>query len=167
MEFSARKHNIENIFVLIVFGIFSIMILLVLVLGANSYHSLVKQDRENYESALIPAYVCAKVRSYDTEGAVSTGAFSAKDDRSTLHLYQTIEGETYDTRIYYYKGYIYELFTLKGADLEPEAGNKIYPAAALTFSRKKNVITLTATDQNGTTSQATVGIRSGREASHE
>ena len=59
------------------------------------------------------------------EQGVAIGGFQkaeTPDGIQTLHLYEEHKDGVYDTRIYYYKGQIYELATLKGVswNITPE-----------------------------------------------
>lgn len=158
-----QQHNIESAFVLVLFAVFAMTIVAVLALGANSYQKLVERDNESYNKRIITSYVSAKIRNNDTNGNVVVGGFakaSKEDGIDTLHLYQEIEGEKYDTRIYYYNGYIYELFTLVDLEFDPEAGNEVMEAKGLAFETKGNVIEIRSVDKEGRISTATVALRS-------
>lgn len=158
-----QKHNIENAFVLILFAVFAVTIMAVLALGANSYQALVKRDTESYNKRIITSYVTAKIQNHDENGNVAVGGFakvSKEDGIDTLHLFQEIDGQKYDVRIYYYDGYIRELFTLANLDITPEAGNKITEAGGLSLQQKGSVIEILATDADGLKNTATVSVRS-------
>ena len=166
MKGKLQQHNIESAFVLILFAVFAMTIVAVLALGANSYQKLVERDNESYNKRIITSYVTAKIRNNDTSGNVAVGGFakaSEDDGIETLHLYQEIEGEKYDTRVYYYNGHIYELFTLVNLSFDPEAGNKVMDAKGLYFREKNNVIEITSVDQDGRRNTASVALRSGKE----
>ena len=159
-----QQHNIENAFVLVLFAVFAVTIMAVLALGANSYQALVQRDTNGYNKRIITSYVTAKIRNHDSSDSVAVGGFakvSEDDGIETLHLFQTIEGEKYDVRIYYYDGYIRELFTLADLDIKPEAGNKITEAGGLSLKQNGNIIEILAKDANGVENTATVAVRSG------
>ena len=167
MRGKSQKHNIESAFVLVLFAVFAVTIVAVLALGANSYKSLVERDNESYNKRIITSYVSAKIRNNDAIGAVAVGGFARAEEPDgvdTLHLYQMIEGQMFDLRIYYYDGHIYELFTVADNEIEPEAGNPIMEAEGLSFSQDGRVIEITAVDANHLTNTATVTIRSESEA---
>ena len=160
------KHNIEGVFILLLFAVFAVTIVAVLALGANSYKNLVKRDDDAYNKRIITSYVTARIRDNDVSGAVATGGFAKPekpDGVDTLHLYQTIEGQKFDLRIYYYNGYIYELFTTADNEIEPEAGNPIMEAEGLSFEQKGSLIEISAVDAGGRSNTATVALRSDRE----
>ncbi len=164
MKMINPKHNIESAFVLVLFAVFAVAIVAVLALGARTYKGLVERDNDSYNKRIITSYVSAKIRNNDVQGAVAVGGFANVDDDgeiNTLHMYQDIEGATYDLRVYYYDGKIYELLTLSGTDLNPEDGNAIMDAQGLSFAREGNIIHITAKDADGRENRATVTLRSG------
>ena len=159
-----QQHNIESAFVLVLFAVFAMTIVAVLALGANSYRKLVERDNEGYNKRIVTSYVSAKIRDNDTDGNVAVGGFASageEDGINTLHLYQVIEGERFDTRIYYYDGYVYELFTLEDLEFKPEAGNPVMEAKGLSFKMDGGVIEIETVDTEGHTNTATVALRSG------
>ena len=160
-----QQHNIENAFVIVLFAVFAVTIIAALALGANSYQSLVKRDNDSYNKQIITSYVTAKIRNHDLRDGVAVGGFAKvtkEDGIDTLHLYETIEGVRYDVRIYYYGGYIRELFTVADLDLKPEAGNKIVEAKGLSLEQSQDVIRILATDTSGLQDTSVVALRSER-----
>lgn len=166
MKMKFPRHNIEGVFILLLFAVFAVAVVLVLALGANSYKSLVERDDDAYNKRIITSYVSAKIRDHDTKGAVTAGGFAKPDEPDgidTLHLYQTIEGQKFDVRIYYYKGYIYELFTTANNEIEPEAGSPIMEAQGLSFQKEGPLIEISAVDASGRAGTAVVAVRSDEE----
>lgn len=163
MKVKFQKHNIEGAFVLVLFAVFAVTIVAVLALGANSYKNLVERDNEAYNKRIITSYISAKIRSNDSRGTIAVGGFAEADKEDgidTLHLYQTVEGQKFDMRIYYYQGYIYELFTMADNDMEPEAGNPVMEAKALSFEKEGTLVKISSVDANNLSNSATVAIRS-------
>lgn len=162
MKRSAQKHNIESAFVLVLFAVFAVAVVAVLALGANNYKSMVERDNNAYNERIITSYVSAQIRNNDTLDAIAIGGFQSPDKEDgvqTLHLYEEIEGMRYDTRIYYYKGKLYELFSSTESELKPEDGVAIMDAQELRFEREKNLIHIWSKDAKGRESHATVGVR--------
>ena len=158
------KHSIDKVFVFILFGIFAILVGTVLLLGVNNYKSLIKRNKEAYNERIAIDYIAEKVRHNDTLGGVSVSDFFVKKDGiSTLHLYQEMEGDRYETRVYYYKGYIRELFTLEGIEVQPEDGNPIMKAKDLSFSFKNQQLTIVSIDDDGVQSSLALYLRSGED----
>lgn len=165
-KIKTEKHNIEGVFVLLLFAVFAIAVVAVLALGASGYKKLVERDEQSYNRRVITAYISAKIRENDTRGACEVGGFTKADTPDgidTLHMYQKIDGEVYDTRIYFYDNHIYELLTLADIEIRPEAGSPVLEARGLMFSHNGNVIEITAKDEEGREGTATVALRSGSE----
>lgn len=166
MKVRLPKHNIEGAFVLVLFAVFAIAIVAVLALGANSYKSLVKRDDDAYNKRIITSYVTAKIRNSDNYNSVKVGSFGAgknNEDVNTLHLFETVDGDVYDLRIYFYDGYVYELLTTKDNDIEPEAGSKIVEASGLSFEKEDSLLRIKSIDTLGRENVATVALRSSEE----
>lgn len=164
MKRNSPGHNIEGVFVLLLFAVFAIAVVAVLALGADRYKNLVKRDDDAYNRRVITSYITARIRANDTYDAVETGGFKKageKDGIDTLHLYQSIDGEVFDLRIYCYDGYLYELFTIADNEIEPEAGNPIIEAEKLSFEQEGKRIRISATDTAGRENYAVVSFRSG------
>ncbi|MBO5487296.1 MAG: DUF4860 domain-containing protein [Eubacterium sp.] len=165
-KMKSEKHNIDGAFVLVLFAVFAVTIVAVLALGANSYKKLVERDEDSYNRRIITSYVTAKIRENDSMEALEVGGFTRADTPDgidTLHMYQTIEGEVYDTRIYFYDNHIYELLTLADIKINPDAGSPIMEAKGLSFQRNGNVVEIVAKDAEGREGTATVALRSGSE----
>lgn len=166
MRNTAGKHRIDGVFVLLLFSIFAVCVLLVLLTGAGSYRRLTERDAESYDQRIAVQYVAAKIRGADADDCIFTGDFSgtAASDGDTLHLLEKIGGVLYDTRVYYYEGYIRELFTAADAAFSPEDGNPVLSARGLAFDWNGRLLTVTATDEAGKTTTLTLAPRSGEGA---
>ncbi|MBE5906625.1 MAG: DUF4860 domain-containing protein [Lachnospiraceae bacterium] len=142
-----NRHNMDSVFVLLLFAVFAGCILLVLLFGASSYESLVRRDNQAYNSRTAISYIAAKVRHSDERNSIFIGSFadrtdSSKDDISTLYLkFPTDEG-TYFTKIYYYDGYIREVLCADDSGLSPEDGNEILKAKGISFLQEGNLVTV-------------------------
>jgi hypothetical protein len=157
-----QQHNMEKEFVFVIFAVFTIFVMMALALGTNQYQTLVNRDNELYNKQIITSYVAAKIRSFDESEGVEAGGFSKgrrEDDIETLHLYQKIDGERYEIRIYYYEGYIRELFTEVESSLTPDAGNKIVEAKELSLKQRGKMIEIDAVDGDGFRNTSTVYLR--------
>ncbi|MFW5629249.1 MAG: DUF4860 domain-containing protein [Acetivibrio ethanolgignens] len=161
-----KRYYIEGVFVFLLFTIFAGAIIIILSLGTNSYRKLVERDNRVYDKHLGTSYVAAKIRGNDIEGAIAVGGFveaEKEDGIETLHIYENIDGEWYDTRIYYYAGAIRELFTFKGNQMDPEDGIAVIDAKAMKLLKTEERIIISITDVWGNIDRMTVGIRSGKE----
>lgn len=122
-----QHHIVDILFVLALFGVFTVCILALVTMGADVYRNTVRSSEENYESRTASAYLVQKIRQNDTEGAVQVGQLENTD---AIILSQTIEGKEYLTYLYYNNGFLKELLVQKGTNLvgNPlEAGQNIMP----------------------------------------
>ena len=138
-----QKHHMDGLTALLLFGVLAVCILSVLLLGADAYRRLTERDQTAFDRRTAVQYLATKVRQADAAGAVTVTSFdgavppeesgirSASGD--TLLLTENIEGTPYCTRIYYYDGYIREVFGECGVEMLPEDGEKILEARGLLF----------------------------------
>ncbi|MEG2441278.1 MAG: DUF4860 domain-containing protein [Acetivibrio sp.] len=161
MKKKMEEHSIDGVFVLLVFGIYGMLLLALLLLGANNYKNLVEKNDHAYNKRIGVSYIAAKIRHNDTAGEIKIGGFTDKEDNiSTLHLYQKLEEEIYETRIYYYKGYIREMLTLPDLEVEPEDGNIVMKAKALKFTESEGTLIIYCTDEGGEETSLRLCLRS-------
>jgi hypothetical protein len=160
------KHHIDGVFVLLLFGVFAACVLMVLLTGAGSYQRLTERDAHSYDQRICVQYLAARVRHADTTGGVFVGTFDGKPEEAgdTLFLAETLDGETYWTRIYYYDGYVRELFTAADGEFEPEDGDPVLTAQSLSFSLKDGLLTAETADADGEAAELTLALRSGEGA---
>ena len=159
----ASQHNIDGAFVLVVFAVFAITVIAVLALGANSYRNLVSRDNDAYNRRILTSYVTTKIRSADGYEGVAVGGFAdpAQDDGvNTLHLYLDIDGDTYDQRVYFYEGKVYELLTGLGSNIPPEDGVEMLDAEDLSFEMSDGLIMVSATDTDHRENHTAIAVRS-------
>ena len=120
-----NRHNIDVVFVLVLFAVFAVSVLMVLMLGVSSYNDITHRMEDNYENRTAVAYIAEKMRQNGGEDCVSIGQYS---EQPALIMEETIDGEDYATYIYYYDGSLREIFTYKDNFLEPQAGEVIVDA---------------------------------------
>ena len=158
-----RKHYIGGLLALLLLCVFAACVLSVLLAGAGTYRRLTERDRASYDSRTATQYLATRIRQADRQGAVSVRAFEGRD---ALVLTEEIDGELYETRIYYCDGYLRELFTVAGADLAPEDGEKILPAGsflAYADDPAEGQLRLRIQVANGDWEELTLLLRAGRE----
>lgn len=102
---------VDILFVLALFGVFTLSALMLVSVGAEVYRHTVSDMSENYEARTAVSYLTEKIRQNDTvigEKNIGISEFSGKQ---ALMLAQNIEGEIYYTYLYFHDGYLKELFT--------------------------------------------------------
>lgn len=150
-----KKHNVDIIFLMVLFLIFTFSAVSVLLMAVNSYRSVVYANEENANTRTAVAYVRERVRSYDNAGAVQIIRF---DDRDAIEI---DEGDGIQLIIYCYDGYLMELETKEGAGVTPDFGNKIIEVNNMELSWKNSqLIELQLEDANGENQVVEIGIKS-------
>ena len=125
-----RSSRIDTVFVLIIFCVFAISVLMVLMLGANIYRSMNDISREGYDERTGLSYIWTKVKNNDEEGRIHIGDFHGL---SALCFDEEFDWVTYRTMVYFYDGWVYELFSEVGLDFLPEDGAQIIQIDDLRF----------------------------------
>lgn len=126
-----HRHIVDILFVLALFGLFTISALMLVTVGAEVYRNTVEDMDSNYEARTSFAYLTEKIRQNDATGSVSIGML---ENIPALILSQTIDDQEYLTYLYYHEGCLKELLMKKGADLVGDplsAGNTVMPLAKL------------------------------------
>ena len=92
--------------------VFASAMLFVLITGARFYQNIAAVMDEQFKERTCLSYIVANVRHYDAAGSVSIGDFNGVD---ALVLREETEDGVNNTIIYFYEGYIYELYAPVGS----------------------------------------------------
>lgn len=160
MERQVKKNHMTGLAVLLAFTLFAAAVLLVLLTGADTYARLVRRSEESFHSRTAAQYLTTRLQQADREGALSVEDFGGTQ---ALVLRQELEGEVYETRIYCLDGYLRELFAAEDSGLTPEDGEKVVPAAALTFHSRDGMLLAELTHGEGTVQTLRFFPRTGEE----
>lgn len=160
------KHELDGIFILLLFALFAGSLLLVLLTGAGSYKRVADRDAETYARSTCLQYIAAKVRHADQIGGVKLGSFTSPEEPkadaiSTLYLIQEIDEVSYATRVYWYDGAVRELFSEMTLSMKPEDGNQVLDAKGLTFRVQDGLLEVMSLDANGVEDRLLLSLRSG------
>ncbi len=152
----AKKHNIDIMFLMVLFLIFTFSAVSVLLMAVNSYRAVVNSNESNSNARTAIAYIRETVRQHDEAGAIDIAKF---DGVSAIEM---SEGEGYNLYIYQYDGYLMELEAKDGAGIKAEFGNKILEINSLDFSwqKGKNLILVQIEDASGNNQEVNIGIKS-------
>lgn len=119
---SPRKHTVDILFVITLFAVFAISVMTLTGVGARVYESIVNRMDENFNSRTAFTYISNKVHQSDADGNVTLGEFGGVE---ALIISEEIDNITYNTYLYYYDGYLKELFTRAGQNFDPKYGDDI------------------------------------------
>jgi hypothetical protein len=122
--------KIDTIFVLIIFCVFALSVLMVLMLGASVYSNMTDITRTGQDERTLLSYVWTKVKNGDDAGSIYVGEFCGLPALCFDEEYGELQ---YQTAIYHYDGWVYELFYEKGYDFSPEDGVQIMEIDDLRF----------------------------------
>lgn len=155
-----KDHSLNGLLALLLFGVFAACVLSVLLTGADAYQRLTERDRLSYESRTAAQYIATRVRQADRSAGVTVGTFGTSD---ALELWETVDGETYLTRVYCYDGWLRELFSDAEGDFSPEDGEKVLEADSLTLTLSPEGLLEVALTEEGSCQQVLLHLRSGGE----
>ena len=152
-----KNHQIDMLFVLLLYGMFTLLSLLMILIGTSVYKRSVSESdiRSNTRASL--SYVANKIRAGDAAGMISL------EKREGIELLVIREG-SFETLIYYYDGTLREDFS--SAELnalreewKPEQGEKLVSVSSFSIKEEGGLFTLCSTDANGTESTLQVFLR--------
>ena len=132
-----RSSQITQVLALLCLLIFALCVLLVVLMGAKCYQDLVDRGEVSYADRTALQYLTTRVNQAES---VEIGEFEGIE---TLILKETIEGESYTTRVYCLDGWLRELYTVPGAKVPPNAGTPILEGEKLELSLQGSLLKLT------------------------
>ncbi len=153
----------ETLLMLLVFGIFAVLAVLLTLMGAKAYRSISRQMDENNALRSSLSYVANKVRAGDTAGGVS---LEERGGMQVLCLSETVDGDTYETLLYFADGWLREYAAVAGYadEIQPDSGEKIVELYDFSMQMEENLLTLTAAAEEGDSVSLKLTIRSEEEA---
>lgn len=119
-----RKNNssIDTMAVLLLYLLFSMLVIFTFVAGIKAYHSVRNRNHNNYALRTTLQYVSNKVKAYQSKGAVSAGKINGRD---ALIIKEEIDGRLFHTYIYEDKNKLYELFIEDNTQIDLSWGVEI------------------------------------------
>lgn len=156
MRKQASQHHIEGLLILLLFGLFAACVLMLLLTGAGAYSRLTERDALAFDRRVCAQYIVERVHQADCEGGVSVEPFGG----TTALL---LEQDGWVTRVYWYDGYMMELYTDAEAELEPRDGEKIMELDDLSLELDGNLLTARFSGEGGTDTLR-LSLRSGEGA---
>lgn len=158
MKKKSTEYHFSGLAALLLFGVFATCVAMVLIVGADVYRRLVARDQTVYNRNTCMQYVATRVRQAEEPDWISVEEFGGVN---ALALSDSLG---YITRIYYYDGYIMELYTKADNILSPKAGEQVIEAGGLDFTMENGLLTITVMDPEGEQSTLRLSVRGGEEA---
>ncbi|MCR5144491.1 MAG: DUF4860 domain-containing protein [Lachnospiraceae bacterium] len=157
MEQSLKK-RLQSFLPIILFVVFAICLMGLTVLSARVYEQVQKERNVNFAETTCADYIRTKVGNYDELEKVDIGSFGEGD---AIYLYETIDGETYETILYVFDGYLMEQYQQASSEVLAGAGNKIMEADDLEIEKDSENILSCKILIKDSWEEVKVSIRSG------
>ena len=133
-----KNHSsITQTLAMLCLAIFALCVLLVLLTAGTAYRRLVDRGEEAYTRRTAVQYLTTRIRQAET---VAVGDWAGSD---MLVLGETLDGESYTTRVYCCEGWLRELYGVPGAQLPPTAGQTLLEAEQLELKLEEDLLTVT------------------------
>ena len=129
------KSRIDTVFVLLLFCVFAVSVFLVLILSGSTYRNMIDISQDGQNERIVLSYIRTKARHIDEGGGITLGDFGGV---TALLLQEDLGGVPFVTRIYWYNGWLHELFHEYGLDFTPDEGIPLLQAESLDFETMDN-----------------------------
>lgn len=129
-----KGSKLTELLALMVLLVFSLCIMVVLLTGTQVYRRLLDKGEREFAGRTGVRYITTRVRQARN---VFVEDFK---DCSALVFPEEIDGEVYRTLLYWYDGYVYELFCDKPEYLYPEDGERVLESEALRFEIQNDLL---------------------------
>ena len=135
MNKAARSQRLDTVFVLIIFSVFAVSVLIVLMLGASIYQNMAEVSQEGADERSVLAYIWTKSKNFNDAGMIYVSEYHGSN---ALMIDEELGGTRYQTIIYYYDGWLYELFSEYGLTFSPEDGVRVMRLSDLAFETARH-----------------------------
>ena len=132
---SKENRAFDTTFILILLSIFAVTVLLTVIFSMNAYKSINETTNKNFNHISPLSYIASKVRQSDVSDAIR---IEEKEETKALVIKTFSDNEIYETWIYNYDGYIYEIYVDEYADFSLSDGTAIYENNKIEFSIDDN-----------------------------
>lgn len=119
---ATQIHSVPALFSLLLFGLFTLFLLLMLLFSARAYQQETVYFQEEDSLGTASAYITAKFRQHDTPGGIFA---SELDGIPALCFRDTINDQDYTTYLYLEQNNLKELFAPADTDISSAAGTSI------------------------------------------
>ena len=155
----SERGLVHTVCVLAVICMFGISAMMLGSVGASVYKNIAERNLNSFELRTSLSYVKTKINQYDEVGKI---AIKEENGLKMLVLSEEVEGEIFDTSVYFYKGKLYEITGARGMKFKPEDGFSILSVDSFEISKKDGLVKLVTTDDDGSTETLYVKLRTVR-----
>ncbi len=152
----SERGLVHTVCVLVVICMFGISAMMLGSVGASVYKNIAERNLNSFELRTSLSYVKTKINQYDEVGKI---AIKEENGLKMLVLSEEVEGEIFDTSVYFYKGKLYEITGARGMKFKPEDGFSILSVDSFEISEKDGLVKLVTTDDDGGTETLYVKLR--------
>lgn len=143
---------------LLLIAMFGMLAAGVMTLGITVYKNLTAVSAENYFQRTALSYYVNQIRTADSAGAVELGVLGGGD---AILLHERIGDESYTTYLYYYDGYLCELYAEGSTQFLPGDGTRILAAGGFSASTDGVSLNISVTAADGSVYMVAVTPRCG------
>lgn len=152
MRKKTTGYHMDGLIALLLFGVFAACLLAVLLTGAGAYKRLNARNEENYARRTCLQYVANRVHQAAKPSDVRTEAFG---DGTALLM---ADRDDFVTRVYFYDGYLMELYSSSAFALGPQDGERIMEIGGLDLSLEEGMLKVKVTDRAGESSELILAL---------
>ncbi len=163
MHLRQKRHSIDSLFTFLLLIVFSMFTLILAGTGAAVYKNSAAHLEENYTSRTAVAYVAEKIRQHDLSDSIW---LTDVEQHPALALRTTAEEAEFITYIYFYDGFLCELFIR--AESEPSAalGSRLVELSSFEIRESEpQLFCITAVSPEGNELSMTVHLQAGSSGS--
>lgn len=150
------KGLVHTVCILAVICMFGISAMMLGSVGASVYKNIAERNLDSFELRTSLSYLKTKINQYDEIGKIS---IEEKDGIKMLILSEEVEGEIFDTTVYFYKNKLYEITGAQGMTFKPEDGFAILNVDSFEITEENGLVKLTTTDDDGGSETLYVKLR--------
>ncbi|MBR6028589.1 MAG: DUF4860 domain-containing protein [Clostridia bacterium] len=134
-----QNHAMSGVFVFLILGMFAVISTVMVLLGAKVYRATAERSGVHNSARITSSYLRSMLRADDEAGVLKV---ETVDGVETIALLNTYDEDSYITRLYVYDGMLREWFTDATLPFEPENGEPVCEAEAMTASIEGQLLTI-------------------------
>ena len=139
-----RRHLTDIVFTLSLFGLFVIVSLTLVLMGANVYRDTHEEMTANYDVRTSLVYITEKLRQSGTEPQLAT-----VDGADALVLPRPFDSGDYETWIFFAGDELREVTVAAGTQVRAGDGQAIMPLHSFTLERADGLLTVSVQTEAG------------------
>jgi len=156
-----KKHSIDALFIILVYGMFTMLALMLVLIGTLIYRRTVNSADERGSGRAAVYYVANKIRAGDTVGGIYMKSYVPDPAKADKGIYMEakegeggisaliIEEDGVQTMIYEYEGALYEWIKFESDPFMPSLGIRIISAGTLSITQDAGGFMISAAGSGG------------------